>query len=104
MTFGKSRENSLKLKKALYRLKQAARALHLPFKILMQSKGFAKFKADPSFYMLSAESSMTYLLLYLSDVLTVGPNLSRFHRIADKISAKFEIRKKRSVSKLLEFI
>lgn len=78
MTCEKSYVICLSLKKALYLLKEAARALHLTFKNVLLSAGFVKSKVDSSFFMLSIDRSMIYLLSYVDDELMAGPNVCRF--------------------------
>jgi hypothetical protein len=61
-----------KLKKALYRLKQAPRALYGRIDNFLTSLGFTKSKADSNFYFKVMNDEPVILLLYVDDLFLTG--------------------------------
>ncbi|XP_028108872.1 uncharacterized protein LOC114307674 [Camellia sinensis] len=63
-----------KLHKALYGLKQAPRTWFSTFSRFLLSQGFLQSKCDSSLFVRKTTSSITYLLIYVDDILLIGTN------------------------------
>jgi hypothetical protein len=61
-----------RLHKAIYGLKQSARAWHLKLKAALVKAGFTVSQANPSSFVLSHGDSRAYLLVYVDDALIAG--------------------------------
>jgi hypothetical protein len=61
-----------RLHKAIYGLKQAARAWYMKFKAALVKAGFAVSQADPTLFVLTHGSTRSYLLMYVIDALIAG--------------------------------
>ena len=61
-----------RLKKALYRLKQAPRAWYGRIDGYLQKMGFVKSDADPNLYYLVVENEPLILVLYVDDLFLTG--------------------------------
>lgn len=65
-----------KLNKALYGLKQASRSWFLTVQSVLISLGFTQSRADTSLFFRSKGSEVTYLLVYVDDMLITGSSSS----------------------------
>jgi hypothetical protein len=61
-----------RLKKSLYRLKQALRAWYAKIDSYLLSHNFVHCKSDPNVYMLKMTDSLLLLVLYVDDLLIIG--------------------------------
>ncbi|XP_028105833.1 uncharacterized protein LOC114304884 [Camellia sinensis] len=61
-----------KLHKSLYDLKQAPRAWFSTFSSFFLSQGFLQNKCDSSLFVHKTSSSITYILIYVNDILLIG--------------------------------
>jgi hypothetical protein len=61
-----------RLKKALYRLKQALRAWYFKIDRYLQSMGFTKSEADPNLYFILVGADPLILVLYIDDLFLTG--------------------------------
>jgi hypothetical protein len=61
-----------RLKKALYRLKQAPRAWYLRIDAYLQQLGFEKSEADPNLYLIMVLEDPLILLLYVDNLFITG--------------------------------
>ena len=84
--------NVLMLKKALYTLKQAARAWHQELKRVLQSYGFEVSRADSCLFVFEKNGSRTYLMIYVDDGLIIG-HKSDVKDIIQILEKEFDIRK-----------
>ena len=89
------------LRKALYGLKQDARAWYKTIDKLLQKLGARSTRADPSLYCLKYEDKKMYILVYVDDMLLVGPSKTKLQEFGEKISKTFKIRVEGSVEKFL---
>jgi hypothetical protein len=79
------------LHKALYGLKQAGRAWHLHLKAILREMGLKVTYSDESLYILrSPDGSVTYLLVYVDDLLIAGPKKT-VYPLKDKLSERLDI-------------
>lgn len=70
------------LKRSLYGLKQSSRQWYLKFDQHMMNIGFQRSKYDSCVYLRKNENSeMTYLLLYVDDMLVASKNLKDIDRL-----------------------
>lgn len=61
-----------KLNKAIYGLKQALRAWFERLAASLQKFGFKASKVDPSLFIRYTAQSITYILIYVDDILITG--------------------------------
>lgn len=79
-----------KLKKAIYGLKQAPRAWFQALKSFVLSYGFKNSYIDPSFFFQNS-SSITYLLVYVDDLILTGNKPSLLDSFVQSLSDKFSL-------------
>jgi transposase InsO family protein len=79
-----------RLHKAIYGLKQAARAWHLKLKAALVKAGFAVSQADPSLFVLTHGGALTYLLVYVDDALIAG-NHDQVNIVKDIFRSQFDV-------------
>ena len=63
-----------RLHKSLYGLKQAPRAWYTRLSDFLLSIGFLACKVDTSLFILSDDTNIFYLLVYVDDILLTGSN------------------------------
>lgn len=78
-----------KLLKSLYGLKQAPRAWFECFTSHLLSLGFVTSFADTSLFIRKAGASITYLLLYVDDIIVTGNDPSYITDLLFKLKLKF---------------
>ena len=64
-----------KLNKSIYGLKQASRSWNLHFDQKIKTFGFIKNEDEPCVYKKSSGSYITFLILYVDDILIIGNNI-----------------------------
>ena len=74
------------LHKSLYGLKQAPHDLFKRFTSYLFTLGFVASIANPSLFIRSVESSLTYLLLYVDDIIVTGPNYSYISLLKNQLA------------------
>ncbi|KAL0559459.1 hypothetical protein IC582_004070 [Cucumis melo] len=79
------------LHKSLYGLKQAPRAWFESFTSYLFTLGFVVSNADPSLFIRSVGSSLTYLLLYVDDIIVTGPDSSYISLLKTQLALEFQI-------------
>ena len=92
------------LLKAIYGLKQSSRAWHKTCDEYLRSLGAKKSTADTSLYMLMADGNITYILVYVDDMLLIGRSKDAIQKLAKLVADRFEIRIEPSVTKFLGII
>lgn len=60
------------LHKSLYGLKQAPRAWYAKMDSLLLKVGFTRCHSDPNIYILQQDDTLTFLVLYVDDLLITG--------------------------------
>nr|GEW30502.1 retrotransposon protein, putative, Ty1-copia subclass [Tanacetum cinerariifolium] len=64
-----------KLKRSIYGLKQASRQWNKRFDDKIKKFGFSQNRDEPCVYMKASESYVTFLILYVDDILIIGNNI-----------------------------
>ena len=80
-----------KLKKALYRLKQAPRTWYDKMDNFLTSLGFTKSKANSNLYYKVEEGNLVILLLYVDDLFVTGED-GLIANTKRKLAAEFEMK------------
>ena len=90
----KGKENHIcKLKKSLYGLKQAPRPWYKKFESVMIQQGYKKTTSDHCVFMQKfSDNDFIILLLYVDDMLIVGPNSSRIMNLKKELSKSFDMK------------
>ncbi|KAL0560586.1 hypothetical protein IC582_000995 [Cucumis melo] len=79
------------LHKSLYGLKQAHRAWFERFTSYLFTLGFVASTVDPSLFIRSVESSLTYSLLYVDDIIVTGPDYLYISVLKNQLALEFKI-------------
>ncbi len=80
------------LNKALYGLRQAPRAWHTKLKAELERMGILATDADPSLFTLHTKNSVTYLLVYVDDILIAGKDNSVINSVKRTLATIFDVR------------
>ena len=88
---GKS-EYVMKLNKAVYGIKQASRTWYNTMNTFLCDSGFHKSDADPGLYISSDAGGHTFILVYVDDILVVGPEDKEVQKINSMMSSRFDVR------------
>ena len=80
------------MRKAIYGLRQAPRAWYTKFTAYLLELGFEISKADPSLFVLQTASIITYLLLYVDDIILTGNNPGFITTLLTQLGSKFAIK------------
>ncbi|WMV39016.1 hypothetical protein MTR67_032401 [Solanum verrucosum] len=82
-----------KLHKALYGLKQAPRAWFEKLRdFLIDKLGFKESVADPALFYLNSSSYVTYLVVYVDDIIITGNNDCFIEELIDHLHLKFSLK------------
>lgn len=79
------------LNRSLYGLKQASRAWNERFHAFVGKQGFKRGLSDQCLYMKRSGSNAIYLLLYVDDILIIGPNLNEIVAVKRSLAGEFEM-------------
>lgn len=77
------------LRKSLYGLKQAPRAWYQRFATYILSLGFSSSRCDPSLFVYKQGSDITYLLLYVDDIILTASTDTLRSRIISSLRTEF---------------
>lgn len=80
------------LQRALYGLRQAPRSWHIRLSKELKSLGFEVSEADPGLYIRSRSGGLSFLLVWVDDILIVAPNLLMVQEIKDQVTSAFDAR------------
>ncbi|XP_021803810.1 uncharacterized protein LOC110748084 [Prunus avium] len=80
-----------KLRKSLYGLKQAPRAWYEELYTTLLSLGFQSSTADPSLF-IHTSSSITFLLVYVDDILITGSSPTTCNHFISQLSSRFAMK------------
>lgn len=81
-----------KLHKALYGLRQAPRAWYALFSSYLQHLGFHNSLADTSLFVLAKGSDITYVLIYVDDIIVTGSNPEFISTFLPQLQTKFALK------------
>ena len=81
-----------KLNKALYGLKQAPRAWFDKLKTALQTKGFQNSISDSSLFIFKENSAVTYVLVYVDDILITGSNSTYITQLMIDLNDEFALK------------
>jgi len=81
-----------KLKKSLYGLKQSPRLWYQKFDTFIRGLGFTRRKADHCVYFKLIGDRVSYLVLYMDDMLRVGNDKEIIQDLKTQLSSKFDMK------------
>ena len=81
-----------RLKKSLYRLKQAHKQWYIKFDTFMCNSGFHRTYKDQCCYFKKFFNSYIVLLLYVDNMLIAGSNLKEINKLKKDLSKEFEMK------------
>ncbi|KAL0744719.1 hypothetical protein Bca101_101224 [Brassica carinata] len=84
--------NVLRLKKAIYGLKQSPRAWYNKLSTTLNGRGFKKSELDHTFFTLTTPSGMVALLVYVDDIIIKGSEKEGITATKEFLKSMFEIK------------
>ncbi|KAJ9537911.1 hypothetical protein OSB04_030644 [Centaurea solstitialis] len=81
-----------KLLKSIYGLKQASRSWNLHFDERIKKFGFAKSEFEPCVYTKFSGSIVTFLVLYVDDILLIGNDVPTLQSVKEWLSKCFQMK------------
>lgn len=81
-----------RLRKPIYGLKQAPRSWYMSLKQHLLQTGFTNSLADASLFIRSNGSLLTYVLVYVDDIIVTGNDAGIFKQVLDSFAARFSIK------------
>ena len=88
---GNPRDKVFRLQKALYGLKQVPQSWFHRMDEFLQTHGYHSTPYDPNLYVRSTPEGVSYILLYVDDLLITGSDSAAIAEIKAKLSATFEM-------------
>ena len=88
----KNAEKVCKLRKSIYGLKQASRSWNHRFDETVKSFGFLKNEDEPCVYKKSSGSIITFLVLYVDDILLIGNDIPTLTEIKSWLGNQFSMK------------
>ena len=81
-----------KLQRSIYRLKQASRSWNLHFNDAIQEFGFIRNEDEPCVYKKFSGSIVSFLILYVDDILIIGNDIPTLQSIKTWLSSCFSMK------------
>ena len=81
-----------KLRKSIYGLKQASRSWNLRFDEVVRNYGFVKNEDEPCVYRKSSGSIISFLVLYVDDILLIGNDIGALSSVKAWLSTEFSMK------------
>ena len=81
-----------KLMRSIYGLKQASRSWNIPFNEAIKSFGFSQNMDEPCVYKKVSGSTITFLVLYVNDILLIGNDIGAMSSIKIWLSGHFAMK------------
>lgn len=81
-----------KLNKSIYGLKQASRSWNLRFDQKVKEFGFVKNEDEPCVYRKASGSAISFLILYVDDILIIGNNIPMLHEVKRWLGSCFAMK------------
>nr|GEW62581.1 hypothetical protein [Tanacetum cinerariifolium] len=91
-----------KLKCSIYRLKQASRQWNKRFDDEIKKFGFTKNRDEPCVYLKASGSNITFLILYVDDILIMGNNIPMLQSVKSYIERCFAMKDLGEAAYILE--
>ncbi|KAJ9555886.1 hypothetical protein OSB04_010500 [Centaurea solstitialis] len=88
----KNPDKVCKLLKSIYGLKQASRSWNLHFDERINEFGFAKSEFEPCVYTKFSGSVVTFLVLYVDDILLIGNDVPPLQNVKTSLSKCFQMK------------
>ncbi|KAJ9556835.1 hypothetical protein OSB04_011449 [Centaurea solstitialis] len=88
----KNPDKVCKLLKSIYGLKQASRSWNLHFDERIKEFGFAKSEFKPCVYTKLSGSTVTFLVLYVDDILLIGNDVPTLQSVKNWLSKCFQMK------------
>ncbi|KAL0641846.1 hypothetical protein Bca4012_102697 [Brassica carinata] len=84
--------NVLRLRKAIYGLKQSPRAWYNKLSTTLNGRGFRKSELDHTLFTLNTPSGIVVLLVYVDDIIITGSDKEEIQATKDFLKSVFEIK------------
>ena len=84
--------NVLRLKKAIYGLKQSPRAWYHKLSTTLNGRGFVKSQADHSLFTLTSKQGIVVILVYVDDIIITGSNKEGILSTKTFLKSAFDIK------------
>ena len=81
-----------KLQRFIYELKQAFQSWNIHFNDMIKSFDFIKNEEEPCVYKKISGSAITFLILYVDDILLIGNNIPMLTSITVWLSKEFSMK------------
>ena len=78
--------------RSIYGLKQASRSWNIRFDEAIKSYGFSQNMDEPCVYKKVSGSTITFLVLYVDDILLIGNNVGTMYSIKVWLSSHFAMK------------
>ena len=89
----KGQENQVcRLKKAIYGLKQASRTWNQKLHRTLLAQGFKRTRSDAGVYVYSHDQAEIILIVYVDDLLHMGPSLTEIKRFKQLLADEYQMR------------
>ena len=86
------RGNVLRLRKAIYGLKQSPRAWYHKLSTTLNGRGFVKSQADHTLFTLTSKQGITIILVYVDDIIITGSDKEGIISTKAFLKASFDIK------------
>nr|GFB28345.1 retrovirus-related Pol polyprotein from transposon TNT 1-94 [Tanacetum cinerariifolium] len=91
-----------KLKRSIYRLKQASRQLNKRFDDEIKKFGYTQNRDEPCVYLKASGSNITFLILYVDDILIMGNNIPMLQGVKSYLGRCFAMKDLGEAAYILE--
>jgi hypothetical protein len=81
-----------KLQRSIYGLKQASRSWNLRFDEVIKGFGFVQNTEETCIYKKMSGSSVSFLVLYVDDILLIGNDVQMLNSVKEYLKSKFSIK------------
>jgi hypothetical protein len=81
-----------KLQRSIYGLKQASRSWNLRFDEVIKGFGFLQNTEESCIYKKMSGSSVSFLVLYVDDILLIGNDVQMLNSVKEYLNSKFSMK------------
>uniref|UniRef100_A0A803PLS2 Reverse transcriptase Ty1/copia-type domain-containing protein n=1 Tax=Cannabis sativa TaxID=3483 RepID=A0A803PLS2_CANSA len=89
-----------KLHKSIYGLRQSSQQWYKKLTDALLEEGFTQSHADYTLFTLGTHNTFVVLLVYVDDIILVGPNIQVLHQLQDALQTKFKVKTLGPLNKL----